>query len=123
MSGRKNVLSSYEIFTDETAANFDNKLNPTEVSFLDNAGITIEWTGTPVGLISVFVSNDEASPKQDRPVVNWIELDFGSPVVIDGTNTNLLINMNQLPFRWLALGYVHTSGTGTLSAQLTAKMV
>ena len=83
----------------------------------------VEWTGTPEGLLSVFVSNDVAFPKEDRPVVNWTALDFGSPVVIDATNTSCIINMNQLPFRWLAIGYEHTSGTGTISAQLTAKMV
>lgn len=120
---RKNVLRSYSMATDLPAADFDTKSNPTEVSFLDNGGITVEWTGTPVGLISVFVSNDDANPKQGKPVVNWVELDFGSPVVVDATNSNLLINMNQLPFAWLAIGYDHTSGTGTLSAQLTAKMV
>jgi len=120
---RKNVLQSYKIFTDEPAANFDNKANPTDVSFLDNCGITVEWTGTPEGLMSIFVSNDDADPKGDRPVVNWITLDFGSPVIVDGTNSNLLINMNMLPFRWLAIGYAHTTGTGTISAQLTAKMV
>jgi hypothetical protein len=124
MAGRKNELSSYPIFSAQSAAtNFDNFSKPTNVTWLDNAGITVQWTGSPVGTLEVYVSNDNAGPFPNYPVANWQKLDFGAPIVIDGTNTNLLINMNQLPFNWLAMKYVSTSGTGTLSAQLTSKEV
>ena len=122
--GRKDIVKAYQIFTGEDASvSFDNKSNPTDVSSLDNAGLTLQWTGTPVGEFKVFVSNDSADYQAGRPVVNWTELDFGAPIVIDGTETNHLINMNQLPFNWLAVGYESGSGTGALSVQMTAKMV
>lgn len=124
MGGRKNELSSYEIFKAADASlSLDNKLNPTNVTWLDNAGISVQWTGNPVGEMKVWVSNDAANPKEGRHVQNWTELDFGTPVIIDGTNQNLIINMNQLPFVWLAVGFEQTSGAGTLSAQLTSKEV
>lgn len=121
---RKDIIKSYSIFTEQDAStSFDNKSAPSSVSSLDNAGITVQWTGTPEGEFKVYVSNDKADYQANKPVVNWHELDFGAPIVVSGADTNHVINMNQLPFSWIAFGYVSSSGSGTLSAQMTAKMV
>lgn len=121
--GRKNS-HRYTIFQAQSAsASFDNKNAATDVQFLDNMGIQVTWTGTPVGVLKVLVSNDVANPTDGIPVVNWSELDFGTAIQIDNTNSDLLININQLPFKWIALEYVRTSGTGTITAQFTSKMV
>ena len=121
--GRKNTLR-YTIFENKSAASsFDNKSAATDVQYLDNMGIQVTWTGSPVGILKVLVSNDVANPTDGIPVVNWSELDFGTTIAIDGSNTDLIINMNQLPFKWIALEYVRTSGTGSITAQFTSKMV
>ena len=120
---RKNVLISYEIFENQDAsASFDNKSNPTNVSFLDNAGITLQWTGATInGVFKVFVSNDNVT--LGDKVTNWSELDFGSSILINNSQSSHVINMNQLPFTWIAFGYERTGGTGALSCQMTVKMV
>lgn len=124
MAARKNELSSYKIFdAGDASGDLDNFANPTNVTWLDNAGITVQWTGTPVGVIEVYVSNDKAGPFPNHPVQNWQLLDFGTSIVVDNTNSSIVINMNQLPFVWLALKYVRGSGSGTLSAQMTVKEV
>lgn len=121
--GRKNS-HRYTIFQNQSAsASFDNKNAATDVQFLDNMGIQVTWTGSPVGVLKVLVSNDVANPTDGIPVVNWSELDFGTAIAIDNTNSDLIININQLPFKWIALEYVRTSGTGAITAQFTSKMV
>lgn len=122
--GRKNS-HRYTIFQNKDAsASFDNKNAATDVQFLDNLGIQVNWTGTPVGILKVLVSNDVASPTDGIPVVNWSELDLdGGVPAIDNTNSDLIINLHQLPFKWLAVEYVKTSGTGAITIQLTSKMV
>lgn len=121
--GRKNT-HRYTIFQAQNAsASFDNKNNATDVQFLDNMGIQVIWTGSPVGVLKVLTSNDVASPSDGIPVVNWSELDFGTSIAIDNTNSDILININQLPFKWLAVEYVRTSGTGAITIQFTSKMV
>ena len=124
MGGRKNTLISYKIIPDNTvAASMDTKAAPTNVMWLDNAGITFQWSPAVNGTLQVLVSNDNVIGDAVHPVVNWTVLDFGVSIIVDNTNTNLLINMNQLPFRWLAIAYTHGSGVGTISAQLSSKEV
>lgn len=120
---RKNT-HRYTIFQNKDAsASFDNKSLATDIQFLDNMGVQVIWTGTPVGILKVFVSNDNANPAAGIPVVNWSELVLDGTPTIDNTNSDLTINMNQLTFKWIAFGYVRTSGTGNITIQFTSKMV
>lgn len=122
MAARKNELSSYTQLSEvDASTDHDNFSNPTGINWLDNAGIIVKWTGTPIGVFHVWVSNDKKDP--DGIVPSWTELDFGTSVVVDNTNSSIAINMNQLPFTWLAVSYEATSGTGTLTSVLTIKEV
>jgi hypothetical protein len=85
----------------------------TNVTYGDNIGIAVNWTGTsPVGALDIQVSNDGST---------WVSLDFGSSIAISGNSGNALININQLPYAQIRAVYTKTSGTGTLYASLTAK--
>lgn len=86
-----------------------------ETTYLDNVGILIEWTGTsPVGVITVEVKNGESG---------WSALDFGSPLSVSGNTGSMNINVNETPFEYLRLAYARSSGTGTISAHVAAKVV
>ena len=124
--GRKNNLKSYLILEDVSlGASFDTFDNPTNIDFLDNAGLQLFWDtgGTPLGVFEVWVSNDpgNTNPQANVPVVNWTKLDFGNTIAINSSDTSHIINMNQLPFSWIAVKYTRTSGTGTISGLLTVK--
>lgn len=121
---RKN-FHRYTPFKDQDASvGFDNKTKPTNIGHLDNFGLQVLWSDpTLVGELKVFVSNDSANPEQGEPIVNWSELDFGAPLFVDSTNTDLLININQNPYTWMAVEWVPTSGTGNLTVNYSMKMV
>lgn len=87
--------------------------NTFNASNLDNIGLQVTFTGTMNGTLSVLCSIDN---------VNFDALTF-SPSLSQpsGSNLNYLINLNQLPFPYLQVQYVNSSGSGTLTVYLSAK--
>lgn len=83
------------------------------VANMDNIGIEVNWTGTPTGTLTVQVSNSGT---------NFTALTF-SPTITQpaGTAATIGLNINQLPFRYLLLQYVNTSGSGVLTAVAQVK--
>lgn len=82
--------------------------NVVDVSRMDNIGIEVAWTGTPTGTIEVLCSNSGK---------NFDALTF-NPVLAQpaGAAGGYLINLNQLPFRYVMLRYTNASGSGTIQA-------
>lgn len=120
--GRKTALRYTVWDALNGASSFNNKAVPTEVLGLDNVGVQIVWTGSLVGIIKILVSNDLQDPTMGKPIVNWSELNLGATVAVDGTNSDIIINLNQVPWKWVAIDWTYTSGTGTLTAQLASKV-
>jgi hypothetical protein len=120
--GRKNTLKNYSILNAQSAAaSFNTFAMPTNIDYLDNVSIQVTWTGTPVGTFDVYVSN--VLHPSTTLTSDWSRLDFGSTPAIDSTNSDMVINLNQIPFSWIAVVYTKTSGTGTISAITTIKTV
>lgn len=118
--GRKNriepfaALKNVDISTDQTGSVSD-------IGHLDNVCYLIYWSGTtPVGTLIIECTNDDpktvSSPR-------WVQLDFGSAIVISGNSGDHLINIAQAPFNFIRPRYAKTSGTGTLNAILHVKQV
>jgi len=84
-----------------------------DVSRIDNCGLEVTWTGTPVGVFQVMVSNSG---------INFYALTF-NPALSQpaGSASGFAINLNQLPFKYFMLQYTNTSGTGVLTAYAQVK--
>lgn len=92
----------------------------TSVHNLDKASIHVTWTGTsPIGVLKVEATND--SP--ENPSAVWREVSFGSTIDISGNSGSHDLIFNEIPFNAIRLVYTATSGTGTLTAALSAKVV
>ncbi len=85
----------------------------TNINQLANIGLDIRFAGTMTGTLTVECSNDNAT---------FTALTF-SPVLTQptGSNLNILIDLNQVPFEWVRTSYTNASGSGTLTSILTAK--
>lgn len=80
---------------------------------LDNVGLQVSWTGTPTGVLSVQCSVDAA---------NYIDLTFNPAITQpSGSAASYLIDLNQVPFPYVRVKYVNSSGSGTLDVWLSAK--
>jgi len=114
---RKHVIKSHKMFDSENiipspTSDFTNTKN------LDKASIYISWAGaTPVGVITIEATNDD--PKSTLAI--WRVLDFGSPINIAGNTGDHDIIFNELPFQGIRIQVAFTSGTGNITANLTAK--
>jgi len=112
--GRKSVVKSYKMLDNISLAS-NASSGATSVINLDKASIHLDWAGTAVGTVTVLARNGEQNP--------WYVLDFGTPISITSGSGDHQIVFNELPFTDIMLDYVRSSGTGTLTATLTMKVV
>lgn len=112
--GRKGVVRSFAML-DAADASTDQTSPIVDVINQDQASIRVSWTGSPVGELFVQVRNGDLQP--------WYDLDMGAPIAIDGTETNHQLVFNQMPFTGLRVFYDRTSGTGTITAVISSKVI
>lgn len=95
----------------------------TNINQQHNIGIQIRFVGTMVGTLIVECSNGNVGGDPDPDTgLPWDFLTF-DPVLAQPTGTDLsyLIDLNQVPFKYVRTTYSNTAGTGTLTAVLTSK--
>lgn len=100
----------------------------TSIAHLDNVGLQFNFTGAPVGTFNIQVSADYQEDAQGnvQNAGNWVTLvppALSSVPVAAGAPDSIYIDLNQLSSAWIRVQYAFTSGSGTLNAFLTAKMV
>lgn len=135
MSGRKNNLRQFQTITSGDMSTVSITSAVTCIQWLDNVGIQFNWTGAPVGNFSVEVSADYAQDTEGN-VTNaghWAPLTLtylsGPNTFTSGTSipssvgSPIYLDLNQLSAPWIRQVYTKTSGSGTLDAFITCKMV
>lgn len=110
---RKNNLKLYTLFS---AGDMSGNLTSAsiDIEFLDNVSVQAAWTGSPVGTFNVQGSVDQ---------ISWSTLTTNPVITAAGSPDNGLFDLNQLSFPFVRLIYTATSGTGTLVAKVSAKML
>ena len=87
--------------------------NVVDISNTDNQGLEITWTGTPTGTISVMCSESG---------VNFYALTFDPAITQPaGSAGGYLIDLNQVPWRYVMIQYTNASGTGSLFSYIGSK--
>jgi hypothetical protein len=114
MSGRKNVLSLYQIFTDADAS-ADQISKVTNIQFLDNMCITLSFPGASGnGQFFIDVSTDN---------VNWSALDITPAMLLTDPDEKIIIDMNQLAASYIRARFVAAGGSGLINATIEGKQV
>lgn len=108
----------------------DVRSNGVEINQEAMYSIEAVWTGTPVGVFHVEVSNDivplastagnPVGPNPSANVVNWVRHSH-SCVDVTGTDGNWAWISQLAPYKWVRLAYDATSGTGNLNVSFFAK--
>lgn len=85
----------------------------TDINQQHNVGLDIRFVGTMTGTLTVNCSNDG---------LTFTALTF-NPALSQpaGSNLTYLVNLNNLPFKYLQVSYTNSSGSGTLISYLTSK--
>lgn len=124
MASTKNVLSPHQIVTSgDMSGNITS--DPTNIQFLDNVSMQLNFTGTPTGTFTVQGSLDyqQTSPFAKAAIGNWIDLTLSPSPAATGSASQILLDLNQLSFPWIRVKYTRSSGSGTLNAYISAKAV
>lgn len=128
---RKSNLISYKLSAAQSlAASFVSVA--TNIEYQDNVGYQFNvLSGSPTGALSVEISVDYNQDTNGN-ITNaghWVQLfqpDGTTPVQISlaaGLPASSYIDMTQLSAPWIRFRYTRTSGSGSLDAFITAKMV
>lgn|SRR5574343_709044 len=120
----KNALAPHQIITSGDMSG-DVTSDPTNIQFLDNISIQLNFTGTPTGTFSVQGSLDyqQTSPFAKAATGNWIDLTLSPSPAASGSASQILLDLNQLSFPWIRVKYTRSSGSGTLNAFISGKAV
>ena len=87
--------------------------NIQDISNTDNQGLEITWSGTPTGTISVLCSESG---------LYFYPLTFNPAITQPaGSAGGYLIDLNQVPWRYVMVQYVNASGSGVLTMWLGSK--
>ncbi len=123
MGSRKNNLLKFQTITngDMTTALTSAVTN---IQFLDNIAIQLDFAGTPTGTFQVQVSVDHAQDNNGNVTVagSWVPLLLSSNPVAAGTSGTIYIDLNQLSAPYMRVTYTGT-GAGTLNAFVSAKTI
>ncbi len=85
----------------------------TDLNQQHNVGLDVRFAGTMTGTLTVNCSNDG---------VVFTALTFNPPLSQPtGSSLNFLVDLNNVPFRYLQVSYTNASGSGTLISYLTSK--
>jgi hypothetical protein len=121
----KNALLKERIITSGDMSQSFITSSITGIQYLDNIGIQLNWTGTPIGSFSFQVSIDHAQDNRGNVTVvgNWVTLAVSPTIAAAGTSDQAYVDINQTGATFIRVLYTKTSGTGTLNAFLSAKEV
>lgn len=103
-----------------------NKITGTPLSISPSHGLsfTMRWTGTPVGVFSVEVSN-EYDPASNPTPSDWTQLTLTIPAGVQPAGAYPAagsgIDIAPTSFKWIRLCYTNTSSTGVLTSRAHAK--
>jgi hypothetical protein len=134
MSTTKNILKPFQTVT---AGNMSASITSqvTTIQFLDNLGLQLDWTGSPIGSFQVQVSADYNQdimgnvlnagswspiiltyipPSGSLTTATSIPTSVGSPIYVD---------LNQTSAPYIRVVYIASSGSGSLNAYVTAKEI
>lgn len=116
MSSSRSTIEPYALLN-AASLNTDQTSPATNLKRLDSGCLTIETTGTPTGQIYVEISNDAGLVSQP----NWYSLPGVTIQPLTGGADTHIVNLNTIDFPWIRVRYARTSGTGTITATISAK--
>lgn len=125
MSGRKNRLVKYQNITSGNMASATITSAVTNIEGLDNIGLQLVWTGSPVGTFAFQISADYAQDFLGNVTNtgNWVAISTTPNIAAAGSADTAYVDISQLSAPWIRVVYTKTSGTGTLNGYITAKQL
>ncbi len=134
MSGHKPNLRVFKSIDSGDMSTASITSSITNIGQLDNIGIQLSWSGSPVGTFAIEISADHAQDIEGNVTVvgQWTPLVLTyftggvfitSATVPTSVGSPIYLDLTQLSAPWIRVTYTRGSGSGTLNAHITAKAV
>lgn len=78
---------------------------------------TVQWTGTPAGTLTLWMTDKEAPSEADDS--DWVQDTTYSPTNPAGAAGKFRDNVANGAARWVRIKYVNASGSGTIFGYVT----
>lgn len=132
MSDRKNNILKFPIINAGNMASASLTSSVTSIQYLDDIGLQFTWTASPVGTFAIQVSADYSQDTNGNVTAagNWTPLTlsyWNGTTLVTGTTlptsvgSPIYVDLTLLSAPWIRVVYTKTSGTGSLTALITAK--
>jgi hypothetical protein len=130
MGDRHNQIRKYQFFTNASMSGTSTITStpPSNIQFLDDIGIQLNWSGSPVGNFQIQVSADydpnEGIAGAWVPILftYWNGASFITDINVPTTmGSPYYFDLTLLSAPYLQVVYTNTSGMGTLNGFITAK--
>lgn len=130
---RKNVLIPSRTITDGDMSTASLTSLVTEIQYLDNVGVQLNWTGSPVGAFAIQISSDYRRYGLTDKVTatgTWTPLTLtywdGAAFVTDtevptSLGSPIFLDLAFLSAPFIRIVYTRSSGSGTLQCTVTGK--
>lgn len=114
-------VSNSDIFKGAIDASVTQTSIPYTVYQVYGWSATLTFAGSPVGVMSIEVSNDPGSlsPYDENTPSNWTTM-ANSSQNVTGVGT-VTYNVNLAFYNWIRFVYTATSGSGTIAGRLNTK--
>lgn len=128
MSSRKSNTLAFKVLS-SVSMSATITSSATNIQYLDNIGVQHNWSGSPVGTLTVQISADYSEGPAGSIINtgNWITLTQpdGSSFLVNtgGATGQAYMDITQTSAPWIRSVFTSSSGTGFLSTFITAKMV
>lgn len=122
---RKLTLAPYKVI-DAASMGASLTSTVTNIQYLDNVGVQLNFTTSDaVGTFQVQVSMDYSQDAAGNVLNagNWVTLTLNPSPTSASATDHIYIDINQVSAPYMRVTYTRTSGTGTLTAYITGKML
>lgn len=128
---RKNTLPSFQNIGGSTGVSGDMSTASitslaSKIEFMDNIGVQLSWTGSPVGNFQIQVSVNHNQDINGNVITagTWVPLLFsGVANIASSVGSPIYIDLNQMSAPWIRVVYTKSSGSGTLTGHICGKEV
>jgi hypothetical protein len=133
MSGSKNILKQYHsVINGDMSAVITSPI--TDISFLDNIGIQLDFSGSPSGSFAIQISADYSQDASGnvKNAGSWVPLVltyFTGSAFTSATSvptyvgSPIYLDLTQLSAPYIRVVYTPSGGSGALNVYVTAKML
>lgn len=115
------TINDNVVLFDAVTMGTDLESAPMNLYKIQGYAIQVTWTGSPTGTFKLQASSQKGTDEIGTGVTRWDDIS-GASQATGGAAGSVMFNNTAVPgYNWVKLVYTRSSGTGTVTADYSAK--